>query len=287
MSGFLKRKLDDIEMKVKEEDEGLEETEELKPLAVNATNNNAAVRIKCPYLDTINKQVIDFDSEKLCGVTLNNMNVYCCLVCGKFFQGRGKSTPAYTHSVQCAHFVFMNLQSARTYCLPDGYEVHDSSLDLIVKSLIPKFTLKETLALNSNSSLSRDVYGIAYLPGFIGLNNLNATDYLNVLLHALAHVTPFRDFWLETENYSLSKSNIVHHFGSVMRKMWSSNNFKSTVSPQELMQEINIESKKLFSISSRSVCMDLLIWLLGKLHKGIDGSNKNMSKSVIYEPFQV
>ena len=44
-------------------------------------------RIKCPYLDTINRQILDFDSEKLCSVTLTNMNVYVCLVCGKYYQG--------------------------------------------------------------------------------------------------------------------------------------------------------------------------------------------------------
>jgi U4/U6.U5 tri-snRNP-associated protein 2 len=197
-------------------------------LMSTAELNRANTRMKCPYLDTINKQLVDFDSEKLCSVTLSNMNVYACLVCGKFFSGRGKSTAAYTHSVSCGHFVFMNLQSARTYCLPDSYEVLDSSLDLIVKCLIPRYTMEDRLHLNNNSSLARDVYGISYLPGFIGLNNLNSTDYVNVVLHALAHITPFRDFWLELEHYKYSKSNLVHHFGSVMRKMWSSSNFKST-----------------------------------------------------------
>ena len=56
-------------------------------------------RMKCPYLDTVNRQLLDFDMEKVCSVTLSNLNVYCCLICGKYFQGRGKSTPAYTHSV--------------------------------------------------------------------------------------------------------------------------------------------------------------------------------------------
>ena len=70
-------------------------------------NNSSAVnfvvkkeeRKKCPYLDTVNRQLLDFDMEKVCSVTLSNLNVYCCLICGKYFQGRGKSTPAYTHSV--------------------------------------------------------------------------------------------------------------------------------------------------------------------------------------------
>lgn len=171
--------------------------------------------VKCPFLDTIDRQMIDFDSEKLCSQTLTNMNVYVCLVCGKYFQGRGKLTPAYTHSVQASHFVFMNLHSGRTYCLPDDYEVKDSSLADIRRCLSPQFTIEEIGRLNNDSSLARDVYGGSYLPGFVGLNNLNCTDYLNAVLHVLAHVSPFRDFWLLQENYIHSKSNLVKQFGLV------------------------------------------------------------------------
>ena len=42
----------------------------------------------CPYLDTIKRQVLDFDFEKLCSVSLSKINCYACLVCGKFFQGK-------------------------------------------------------------------------------------------------------------------------------------------------------------------------------------------------------
>jgi hypothetical protein len=41
----------------------------------------------CPYLDTINRHVLDFDFEKVCSVTNAHLNVYACLVCGKYFQG--------------------------------------------------------------------------------------------------------------------------------------------------------------------------------------------------------
>ena len=42
--------------------------------------------IRCPYLDTIDRAVLDFDFEKLCSISLSNNNVYACLVCGKYFQ---------------------------------------------------------------------------------------------------------------------------------------------------------------------------------------------------------
>lgn len=83
---------------------------------------------KCPYLDTINRNLLDFDFEKLCSVSLSKINVYACLVCGKYFQGRGIKTHAYTHSVSCDHHVYLNLETLKFYCLPDNYEIIDSSL---------------------------------------------------------------------------------------------------------------------------------------------------------------
>ena len=54
----------------------------------------------CPYLDTVNRSVLDFDFEKCCSVSLAPTNVYACLVCGRYFQGRGPNTQAYTHSLE-------------------------------------------------------------------------------------------------------------------------------------------------------------------------------------------
>ena len=38
--------------------------------------------------------------------------------------------------------------------------------------------------------------------GIVGLNNIKANDYMNVILHTLAHIGPFRDFFLSEENYN-------------------------------------------------------------------------------------
>lgn len=93
------------------------------------------------------RSLLDFDFEKLCSITLSNNNVYACLVCGKYFQGgfhsclrmekscpfsclgRGQKSCAYTHSVEVEHHVFINLHSLQFFCLPDNYEIIDSSLD--------------------------------------------------------------------------------------------------------------------------------------------------------------
>uniref|UniRef100_A0A672PQW1 Ubiquitin carboxyl-terminal hydrolase 39 n=1 Tax=Sinocyclocheilus grahami TaxID=75366 RepID=A0A672PQW1_SINGR len=82
----------------------------------------------CPYLDTINRSVLDFDFEKLCSISLSHINVYACLICGKYFQGRGQKSHAYIHSVQFTHHVFLNLHTLKFYCLPDNYKIIDSSI---------------------------------------------------------------------------------------------------------------------------------------------------------------
>lgn len=53
-----------------------------------------------------------------CAACIPLQNVYGCLVCGKFYQGRGPHTQAYTHSVQAGHHLFINLANERVYCLP-------------------------------------------------------------------------------------------------------------------------------------------------------------------------
>ena len=62
------------------------------------------------------------------------------MVCGKYFQGRGQNTHAYTHSVGEEHRVFLNLETKRFYCLPDNYEIIDPSLNDIIYVLNPTFT---------------------------------------------------------------------------------------------------------------------------------------------------
>lgn len=242
-------------------------------------------RRKCPYLDTICRQLLDFDQLKVCSVTLTNRNVYACLVCGKFFQGRSKSTPAYTHSVQFGHFVFINLHDCRAFCLPDGYEVIDQSLDDVKKCLSPNYTTEEIELLNRNASLARDVYGISYLPGFVGLNNLKHTDHVNVVLHALSHVTPLRNFFLDPKNTTaISRSPLCEQFGGVMRKLWSKHNFKSVISPVEFLEEIATASKRRFDVGNPAEVIDFLVWLLSELHRGLGGTNK--IQTVANESFQ-
>lgn len=73
----------------KQKDE--ERVKDLYLETVSPSNNSSAqagLLIPLPPHLKINRNLLDFDFEKLCSVSLSNINIYACLVCGKYFQGR-------------------------------------------------------------------------------------------------------------------------------------------------------------------------------------------------------
>ncbi|XP_055552259.1 U4/U6.U5 tri-snRNP-associated protein 2 [Falco cherrug] len=246
----------------------------------------------CPYLDTINKSVLDFDFEKLCSISLSHINVYACLVCGKYFQGRGLKSHAYIHSVQFSHHVFLNLHTLKFYCLPDNYEIIDSSLEDITYVLKPTFTAQQITNLDKQAKLSRAYDGTTYLPGIVGLNNIKANDYANAVLQALSNVPPLRNYFLEEENYkSIQRPPgdimflLVQRFGELMRKLWNPRNFKAHVSPHEMLQAVVLCSKKNFQITKQGDGVDFLSWFLNALHSALGGTKKK-KKTIVTDVFQ-
>ncbi|KAM3830544.1 ubiquitin carboxyl-terminal hydrolase 39 [Vipera latastei] len=287
------------EVAVKREPEEEEEPEE------EAEDGDAEPRVKygrfdpedrrsrhCPYLDTINKSVLDFDFEKLCSISLSHINVYACLVCGKYFQGRGLKSHAYIHSVQFSHHVFLNLHTLKFYCLPDNYEIIDSSLEDITYVLKPTFAKQHITSLDKQAKLSRAYDGTTYLPGIVGLNNIKANDYANAVLQALSNVPPLRNYFLEEENYKHIRRPpgdimflLVQRFGELMRKLWNPRNFKAHVSPHEMLQAVVLCSKKTFQITKQGDGVDFLSWFLNALHSALGGTKKK-KKTIVTDVFQ-
>ena len=119
------------------------------------------------YLDTINRDILDFDFEKLCSVSLSNINVYACLVCGKYFQGRGPKSHAYFHALEVEHHVFINIGTKKVYVLPEGYEVKNRSLDDIKYVVDPHYSKEEVSKLDKEFRDAWDLAGNRYRPGKI------------------------------------------------------------------------------------------------------------------------
>ncbi|KAK5212357.1 Ubiquitin carboxyl-terminal hydrolase 10 [Exophiala xenobiotica] len=231
------------------------------------------------YLDTINRSFLDFDFEKLCSVTLSNINVYACLVCGKYFQGRGPKSHAYFHALEVDHHVYINMATKKVYVLPEGYEVQNKSLDDIKYVVDPKFTEGEVRKLDKDPRLSTDLSNKKYRPGFI------ANDYLNVVVQALAHVAPIRNFFL-LHQFPQTTPQLPVRFSTLVRKIWNPKAFKSHVSPHELLQEIALRSSKKFTLTQQSDPVEFLSWFLNNLHLTLGGSKTKPLSSIIQRTFQ-
>ena len=237
------------------------------------------------YLDTINRLILDFDFEKLCSVTLSNINVYACLVCGKYFQGRGPKSHAYFHALEVDHHVYINMETKKVYVLPEGYEVSNKSLDDIKYVVDPKFTENEVKKMDKVPRQYLDLSNRRYRPGYVGMNNIKANDYFNVVVQALSHVPPIRNFFL-LHAFKQNSPQLSVRFGTLVRKIWNAKAFRSHVSPHELLQEVAIHSSKRFSLISQSDPVDFLSWFLNNLHLALGGSKSRSLSSIIQQSFQ-
>ncbi|KAK3196115.1 Ubiquitin carboxyl-terminal hydrolase 10 [Lecanicillium sp. MT-2017a] len=236
------------------------------------------------YLDTIDRNVLDFDFEKLCSVSLSNINVYACLVCGRYFQGRGPKSHAYFHSLDEDHHVYINLETQKVYVLPEGYEVKSKALDDIKYVSDPRYSKREVMELDRVDRRSWTLGGKEYTPGFVGMNNIKENDYLNVVVQAMSHVPPLRNYFL-LEDFS-QKSELVKRCSILFRKIWNPRAFKAHVSPHELLQEISLRSNKRFTLTAQSDPVDFLSWFLNNLHLGLGGSKTRPGSSMVQKAFQ-
>ncbi|CCO30960.1 putative mRNA-splicing protein ubp10 AltName: Full=Probable inactive ubiquitin-specific-processing protease 10 [Rhizoctonia solani AG-1 IB] len=235
------------------------------------------------YLDTVNRAALDFDFEK-------------------YFQGRGKSSHAYAHSIHEDHHVFIHLETTEVYVLPDGYQVSDPSLDDIKYVLSPRFSPAQITKLRAdNVQTSYDLLSRPYIPGYVGLQNIKRNDYLSVIIQALLHVPPVRDFLLAMDGSTQSApkpkpsaapakpikqpSELVRRFAGLAKKVWNPRLFKSQVSPHEFLQEVARVSTGKFKITEQGDPVEFLGWLLNRIHADLGGTKKRGS-SIIYSAFQ-
>lgn len=167
--------------------------------------------------------------------------------------------------------------------LPDGYPVSDPSLDDISFVLRPSFNSSSISTLSSPAHLLKPSYDLTskpYIPGYIGLNNIKKHDHMNVIIHALLHVPPLRDFLLSSDFHG-KETELLKRFSGLAKKVWNPRLFKSQVSPHEFLQEVGRASSGKFRLEEQGDPAEFLGWLLNRLHKDMGGSKKKNSS----EPF--
>lgn len=154
--------------------------------------------------------------------------------------------------------------------MPDNYEVIDTSLFDIKYNMNPTFTKEQISLLDEQVIFSKTLEGEDFMPGFVGLNNLKQTDYINVVLQMMNTISPLRNYALLYKDNSEIRSDLTGilatKLSELIRKIWNPRNFKGHVNPHEFVQALSDASSKLFKIGEQKEPISLFSWLLNSLH---------------------
>lgn len=170
-------------------------------------------------LKTIDLKKLDFDQEKICSVTLSSSNVYCCLVCGRYLQGRGQSSVAFRHAVETNDQVFLSFSTLKVYILPENCEITVAKCDLlkqIVYAVNPIFKAEE---IQSFPMECYDSGNKRYYNGFVGMNNISPDGYSVAVLQAIAHISSVRDYFLIRRSIELTSHHFLDNVSLLLRKL--------------------------------------------------------------------
>ena len=217
--------------------------------------------IKCPYIATINRRLLDFDKEQICSVTLAKNNIYGCLVCGRYFQGKGRTTPLYNHCLDEAHYVCVNLKTASIYWIPEDVELTDESLYDIKQNLLPKYDATYIKNIEKISKECKvDLNGNKYYPGFIGFKNIKNTEYFNVLIQAFVHLPKFFQHYLQYNKLdnTTTDSLFVTAISTITKRIWNQHSFKTFIDQTESVNLLSVVSHGKFSLESKGNIVDFL-----------------------------
>ncbi|KIH52575.1 ubiquitinyl hydrolase 1, partial [Ancylostoma duodenale] len=202
------------------------------------------------------------------------------------------SEPAH-NSRACPYLDTIDRCVVHVFCCEDLVWRRAHLLQCFQYVLRPTYTKELIASLDRQHRMARAYDDSTYFPGVVGLNNIKANDYCNVVLHALSHVTPLRDYFLREENYESIKrppgdklSLLPKRFGELIRKLWNPKAFRTHVSPHEMLQATVLCSDKKFQFIKQGDAAEFMSFLLNTLHIALNGTQKS-SSSIIYSVYRI
>lgn len=240
----------------------------------------------------INLQKLDFELPVCCSINLSTNNIYCCLQCGNFFQGRSQHSPAFQHSITSRtnttqHNLFVNLQTTEFFWLPQNIKVNLDEIDNdSLKALLIqlKCCIKPTFNNDLIKKIPYSCYTLIdkdkYITGFIGINQSHSSNlsirHINVILLLLAHIKPIRDYFLlstKMEN-KISNNRLINIVSLLIQKLWSPVLLRPHISSSELINNLMIEHNSIFlkdGINNNNP-RTILNWLINKFSNNENNS---------------
>lgn len=231
------------------------------------------------YIESINIKKLDFDQEKVCSITLSRSNVYCCLVCGRYLQGRNQTSVAFKHAVEEDHHLFLSFNTLKAYVLPENYELPSNEiLQNLIYAVNPTFQKQN---LSSFPQACHDSNGKRYMNGFVGLNSVTPDGYSTCILHVLAHIIPLRDYFLLSRRCARQENRLLDKISLLTRKLWSVKLLRTNISPSELLHAISETSNRKFPTDESGDPRQFLLWLIITLSSSREETLKRLLESNI------
>ncbi|ORY87617.1 hypothetical protein BCR37DRAFT_375478 [Protomyces lactucae-debilis] len=225
------------------------------------------------YLETVHRELLEPDAARLCSVTLADTNVYACLSCGEYLQGRGKATPAYAHSLDTDHRLFLRTTDSVIYVLPEGSLCKSLLLHDIKQAYNPFYSQTDLNGLDT-LELHETRPGIYHGPGLIPIHKLGRDGALNAIFHALSHVRILRSKLLQLPNdrdYYAGLPPLLQELSLLFRKLWR-RGLRNHVSAVQAAARMSHTSLGVFAQEKKLVPALVLAFLLDTLHRQLGGS---------------
>ena len=235
----------------------------------NKTPDSESKEIK-----TINRHLLDFDLIASCSICFSKQNCFCCLVCGKFYEGMGESSHGWQHYLEQGHTIYINIKTTEILTLPSMTSPDPSSLQDIKQNLNPIITPSSLTSLSSALQHERTLSGSSFIVGLIPINPLKSHTYQIPVLYLLWSVGPVRDFLL-THKFS----GLTEQLSLIMKKMWNRSSFKGHISPHEFTYLVSVLSNSKFASNPSGDPQFFFQWLINHLMQ--ENYLKKLIKSTI------
>ncbi|SCU78734.1 LADA_0A07228g1_1 [Lachancea dasiensis] len=235
-------------------------------------------------LDEVDLKKLDIDRERVCSITLSPLNVYACLKCGKFLQGRKENSVAFQHSIQEDHHAFMNLHTGKAYILPENYQLGDNPLlERIRLFIAPSYTPQQISELPVQCF---DIFNNAYWTGLVRLNDNNNSSHITVALQLIARIPPIRDFLLLTASDKF-EDELLNRLSLLIKRIWSSHLLKCHLSPHEILHHLSLTNSSLLTPKNTPEPKDIFLWIINRLFGAAPAMKKLLSKEMRGELFSL
>ena len=173
----------------------------------------------------VHREILRFDDELRCCVTLSHEHLYVCLTCGKCFSSGGRNSPLVQHFMKEFHTLALRMSDLKPVLLPDVIELKNTSP---LKDVI--FTAKPLYDSDAVQKMEEKLKSDS--TGFYALESRGHAPGRIVVLRMLAAMEVLRDFFLLNE----FREPLLSEFAKFIKLLFNPFYYRNSLSVSKLLR---------------------------------------------------